>query len=366
MFRLGRFFAGAIAVLLIVVAAFFLLYTRFVFSTIGYATNQIASRSGVSPFLVRGILIFATIPFFWAVSVFSRNFIGFLNLGWNPLSFYKKSAGIVIVLYIGMFYCAMYWASLKAYAYKYCADTPEGIFTSDATGKDPVYGIELAPCTVEQAKAIRNGEGMLPAPQERHVENVDAFVWFDGVTGKPRIWYSLPTNGVYTFFDRPGNDPYSGQVLQPVTPELVQNLRRQQAAQRDAEQKKHADQAVEEQRKNAAEVASAANAKEAADLKALSAEAESQFDAGNYKTAKQTCDQVLARATRMEPCLTLRHRASVKLAQVFVERGLTQFQKGEFDEAQWSADEAIRLDSSNATAIRLKQLTAQVKPRAVN
>ncbi len=356
-FTLGlmRVVAVLAVVLLVVVLIGSIFSAHFVFATINYVVENLASRSGLSPFLVRGIVILATLPFFWAVAVFTRNFIGLMNLGWNPLALYKKSSGIIIIGYVGLFYCAMYWASRDAYAYKYCGDTPEHIFVSDGPGKDPIYGVALKPCTLDQVKELRSREGALGSPLELHVQDADAFEWFDGVTGKPRVWYAVRPNGDYRLFDRSGIDPHSGQTLKPITTSIIERIKQRQAAQ-----------LAEENEKNAKQLADAAKAQEEVDMQALITQAQSHFDMGDYKGAKETCDQVLAHQAGFEPCATIHQRASAKLSEGLVQQGLSEFQKGEFQEALWSADGAIKLDPKNSTAIKLKQLVSQMKPRQPN
>lgn len=67
-----------------------------------------------------------------------------------------------------------------------------------------------------------------------------------------------------------------------------------------------------------------------------------------------------------EPCLTIRQHAFVKLAQELVRKGQFQVQRGEFDEALWSAETAIALDPSNANALKLKKLAILLKPHAID
>ncbi len=128
-----------------------------VVATIDYVVQNLASRSGVSIFLVRGIVILVTIPFFWAIAKYTH---GMLWLhGVKPsLKLYRNPYGIVIVSYVGLFFIAMYFASRDAYAYKWCAETPEGIRTFDSAGIDPVYGIAAKPCTFDQIVALRQKE----------------------------------------------------------------------------------------------------------------------------------------------------------------------------------------------------------------
>ena len=194
----ARIFTIIVLVLLVVVVGSILFAARFVTGTINYVVSNLASRSGVSPFLVRFAVIFATIPFFIAVGKFTRNILGLFNLVWNPLSFYNRISGVIIVVYIAVFYLAMYGASADAYAYKYCGDTPEKIFVSDGPGKDPVYGVELRPCSLVQIKELRAGTGNIDRPHQVTIVDAEAFEWFDAITGKPRVWYAVLPNPDYS------------------------------------------------------------------------------------------------------------------------------------------------------------------------
>lgn len=380
----ARLFALIVLVFLVLLAGSIFFATHFVTGTVNYVVSALAGRSGLSPFLVRGIIIIVTIPFFLAVGKFARNIFGIFSLGWNPLSFYRKAYGLVILIYTASFFFAMYWASKDAFAYKYCGDTPEGVFVSDGTGKDPVYGIELGPCSLPQIEELRNGKGNLRPPREVIVENANEFEWFDGLTGKPRVWYSRLPNGDFEFFDRPGNDPHTGQVLHPVDSDVVDRMRRRQAADQAAKEQAAKTQAAAEAqgravdeatKKRAADVQAEAEREmeaketqeeEASVLGRLTTEAQTQFDARDYKSAAHTCDQVLARRKESEPCATIRQRASVKLAEDLVRKGQLQVQQGEFDEALWSAEAAINLDPSNASALKLKKLVILMKPNSAD
>src|ERR1700730_19151577 len=101
-------------------------------------------------------------------------------MGWTgAVWFYKNWYGIVIVTYVAAFYFAMYYSSIDAYAYKFCANTPEGIWTGDSAGQDPIYGIEAKRCDREQIMELRNGKGKLPSPHEIQVADVSRQVWFN-------------------------------------------------------------------------------------------------------------------------------------------------------------------------------------------
>jgi len=232
----GKWIAAAAvaATLVVLLALFFVSKWRshtIVVGTIDYVVENLATRSGISPFLVRGIVILVTIPFFWAVAKYTHWML-WLHGVRPSLKLYRNPYGIIIVSYVGLFFIAMYFASRDAYAYKWCADTPEGIRTFDSAGIDPVYGIAAKPCTFDQIVALRQKERPFEGP--RRIENIDVrqFTFFDPITGKPRVWYYKLADGTYAFYDKAGKYPGSGEDLLPIDQTTIQNaVRLQEGAQ---------------------------------------------------------------------------------------------------------------------------------------
>ena len=99
------------------------------------------------------------------------------------------------------------------------------------------------------------------------------------------------------------------------------------------------------------------------ETEALARQAEASFESKDYKAAIDACSQVLASAPRNQTCVTVKQHASTKLAEQLVNQGLAHWEKGEFDEAKWSADKALELDPTNQSAIKLKKLADQMKSR---
>jgi hypothetical protein len=146
------------------------------------------------------------------------------------------------VAYVGVFFLAMYYVSRDSLAYKYCAATPEGIKVFDDHVKDPVYGIQAEPCTLDQTVEIRRTVHPELGPQRVHVEDARTFAFFEPVTGHPRIWYHKTSAGDYEFFDRMGNDPTTGTPLQVIDQQTREDAIRLQdqraAAPQQAEQQR--------------------------------------------------------------------------------------------------------------------------------
>jgi len=356
----------AVAILAIIALVFLigsiLFATRFVEETIKYVVDNIANRAGLSIFLVRGIVILVTIPFFWAVGKFTKNVIGLFNLGWDSMALYKNPYGRIIVVYVAAYFFVIYWASMQALAYKYCAETPEGTWTSDGSGKDPVYGIESKSCTMEQKLALRAGTGHLKPPNEITVTDAANYKWFNALTGRPLVWYSVLPDSKYRFFDSPGADPHDRQELKPVTAAIVDLAQQQQISQATA-QKQAAEMAAESiHNEEAARNTLALKAQNEVETAALTKDAESAFEAKDFKSAFDSCVRVLKTSGGNQPCSTIKQHASTKLAQQLVVQARTHFERAEFDEALWSAEDALALDPNSQGALKLKNLALQMKP----
>ena len=124
---------GSLAILILALGAvvFFVLtlsrWGRFVRGTITYVVEHLASQSGISTNLLFGIVIIGTIPFFWAVAKYMHGAWLYLwHLG-PGLRLYKSVHGMIIVAYVGLYFFAMFYVARNSIAYKYCAQTPEGL-----------------------------------------------------------------------------------------------------------------------------------------------------------------------------------------------------------------------------------------------
>ena len=232
-------------VMLVVAGVVFFLFTlwrwgHFVTTTIKYVVENLASHSGVSSNLLYGIVIIATIPFFWAVAKYMHG-LWFWLRGLGPgLRLYKSIYGMIIVAYVGVYFLAMFFVARDSLAYKYCATTPEGIKIFDDHVKDPVYGIQTEPCTLDQTVEIRRIKNPGLGPQRVQVGDARTFPFFEPVTGNARIWYHKDSTGKYVFFDRAGNDPETGEPLkqmdQQARGDAIRLLDQREAADQQAKQ----------------------------------------------------------------------------------------------------------------------------------
>jgi len=191
--------------------------------TLNYATYHIVNVSGLSPWLVKGILVFALMPFYWALLEISK-----INLAiFKKSSSHRKLAKFIIFGYSGLFFLTMFFVSRDTYFQmyngspsKYYAITPEGIRFFDSPGYDPKYGIKLEPVSPEIIEKYKKKQlGLIP--NEIQIPSPESYEYFDKITGEPKVWYYLNNNGDYEFFDGPGFHPVYKEELKPITKEVI-------------------------------------------------------------------------------------------------------------------------------------------------
>lgn len=209
-----------ISILLIVIITLAIIIPKFpifvVKRTFNYAVYHIVNVSGLSPWLVKGILVFALMPFYWALLEISK-----------IISRRKKLAKFIILGYSGLFFLTMFFVSRDTYFQmydgapsKYYALTPEGIRFFDSPGYDPKYGIKLQPVTPEIIEKYKKKQlGLIP--NKIDISSPETYEFFDKLTGEPKVWYYLDQDGKFEFFDGPGFHPVYREELKPVTKEII-------------------------------------------------------------------------------------------------------------------------------------------------
>lgn len=210
-------FISIIIIILITLAIIIPKFPFFVVKrTFNYAVYHIVNISGLSHWLVKGILVFALMPFYWALLELSK-----------IISKRKRLAKFVVMGYTGLFFLTMYFVSRDAYFQmydgspsKYYAVTPEGLRFFDSPGYDPKYGIKLKPVTPEIIEKYKKKQLGL-TPNKIEISSPENYEYFDKVTGEPRVWYYLDQTGKIDFFDGPGFHPVYNEELKPVTKEII-------------------------------------------------------------------------------------------------------------------------------------------------
>ena len=126
----------------------------------------------------------------------------------------------------------------------YHKDENDEIQLFDLMGFDPGTGDELVPITKEmvalwrdQAKKRNEDEGRRKKEETRRAPQLidpEKYDPFDPLSGKPRVWYSRNEEGEYQFYDNPGFDPRTGEVLAIITRDVLgdwSKTRRKRSAQ---------------------------------------------------------------------------------------------------------------------------------------
>ena len=114
-------------------------------------------------------------------------------------------------------------------------------------GFHPDTGEELLPVTKEIAMAWKDQQDK----PKRVPQKVDpkTFVFFDQITGEPRVWYWRGLEGEYEFYDGPGYHPRTGDPLIMLTKDLVLKLQKEAADQAKRQTADDAAKAADAQRR---------------------------------------------------------------------------------------------------------------------
>jgi len=98
----------------------------------------------------------------------------------------------------------------------------------DLMGFHPDTGEELIPITREIAEQWKKQVGEIARRVPKLIVEPDKFTFFDPRNGQARAWYWLGANGRYEFYDSPGFQPQTGDKLQLVTREVVDDWKDKQ------------------------------------------------------------------------------------------------------------------------------------------
>jgi hypothetical protein len=210
------------------------------------------------------------------------------------------------------------------------------------------------------------------APRELTITDAAAYTWFDPNSKQALVWYSSATPGNYRFFDGPGVDPQNGHVLNPVTPEFVDGLKKQQAPPvvvpppvSAPKQKTQvtATAPKSKEKEKVARDAAANQAQQAAHLQGMAQDGQLALENEDYQKAIDICGQVLSASPGSQPCAAIHRHAAIKLAEQLVNQAAADWEKGDFDDALHNSEAALVLDPANKNATRLKKLALKMKPQ---
>lgn len=239
--RWGRlaFIALALFALLLLCVIFFGWLKDFlIFGTFNFVVDKFVDATGMSQYLVKGILVIVMVPFFLALRELGKIPL-FKGLG--KLS--KSAAWGIVICYTSAYFLAMYFTTKDTYfhhtgttlqAAKWYAITPEGVRFFDTDGFDPKYGIKLKPVTplvVANLERMKRGDVARPLV----FQSISEVSFFDPQTGQPKVWYARASTGDINLFSTSGFDPLTGEELKPANQQIVEEVGRQR---KDGETKK--------------------------------------------------------------------------------------------------------------------------------
>ncbi len=102
--------------------------------------------------------------------------------------------------------------------------TREGVRFGERPGIDLETGRQCRPVTPDLVERLEQyASGKRP-----ELISTEEPVFFDPVSGEPEVWYARSKSGEIELFDLMGYHPETGEELQPVTPEIVQQWQVQQ------------------------------------------------------------------------------------------------------------------------------------------
>lgn len=212
------------------------------------------------------------------------------------------------------------------------------------------------------------------APRELTIADASAYTWFDPSSKQALVWYSSATPGSYRFFDGPGTDPQNGHVLNPVTPEFVAGLKKQQASPVVAppavtppvsapKQKTQITATAPKSKEKQARDSAANQAQQDSRLQGMAQDGQVALENEDYQKAIDICGQVLSASPGSQPCSAIHRHAAIKLAEQLVNKAAADWEKGDFDDALRNSEAALVLDPANKNAAKLKKLALKMKPQ---
>jgi Domain of unknown function (DUF4145) len=198
-------FLGPIAIIIAHGASLWTVYRYFIAS--------LSEKLAWNEYLIHA-LVLALLPLFLYAT----------RLRFSPRSEARRRVGAGILLAMAIGYSLTFYFATRHIAFwfgngagiKYYARTDHGVEVYDRSGFDPETGQRLLPVTPEIARELQiqmNGGSMKSVDPAK-------LDWFNPYTGKPVLWFYRFPNGALTFYNKPGMDPQTGELLMPVTKEL--------------------------------------------------------------------------------------------------------------------------------------------------
>lgn len=178
--------------------------------------------TGLNRYLANVIVALLLVPAIYGVKLYFFSFRDKTraNIGLAML------VTVFIVYNIGLYFATKntYFSFGEGKASKWYAMTPEGVQFFDADGYDPKYGIKLKPVTPEMMITLEKKK-LGQVPQKIKFESVDDVEFFDRLTGEVKVWFYRDQSGNFELFSGPGVHPVYGVMVQPATPQAVNEIK---------------------------------------------------------------------------------------------------------------------------------------------
>jgi signal transduction histidine kinase len=213
---------------------------------------------------------------------------------------------------------------------------PRSIELYDLMGYNPRTGEELVPVTRQIAdewtsdEQLRQQEAHRVAP--KRISNPETTVFFDPITGEPKVWYWHSDKGEWEFYDNKGFHPRNGDPLQVVNRDVLSQWQRelaevqQRKRDTDAKAKAEADERDRLAREKAQAEIDARNAADKAQQQQLQTGNDCDRLAGNPTDARKVGDGVTFDTLRLQSDEAI--DACTRAAQQFPSELRYQYQLG--------------------------------------
>jgi hypothetical protein len=127
--------------------------------------------------------------------------------------------------------------------------SPTSIELFDLMGFNPRTGEELLPVTRQVADQWTQDQQLIEQQKQRKppqlIKSPENTVFFDQISGQPKVWYWRSNDGVWEFYDNKGFHPRTGDELRVVTRDTLTRWQEEAAAQKqrktEAEEKAKAE-----------------------------------------------------------------------------------------------------------------------------
>lgn len=180
---------------------------------------KVISAFGLDLLLSKVIAIFATV-----VSVLILPWvISFLFLGRRKVELIIVTSIIFSICSLALYYGTgnVFFDRATGKPAKYYIKTLDGFKFSSSVDYDPMFGIEYKPITGDIIKEYYFWQ---KTGKLGNIPQVQPGKYFDMITGEPIVWYIERADKKIELFSLPGYDPLTGEILKPMTEEVVKKI----------------------------------------------------------------------------------------------------------------------------------------------